>query len=284
MPSATTAPATVGEALDEAVCALDRAGAEPARLTAEMLLAHVLGVERVALQARPERLLAESSVERLGALARRRAAGEPVQYLVGRQEFFGRDFEVSPAVLIPRPETEVLVEAALQRIRPGARVLDLATGSGAIAATLKLERPTLAVTGSDRSRAALAVAHGNAVRNGAAVRFVCSDWLGAFRPDAVDAIVSNPPYVAESARGGLQREVLAEPEQALFAGADGLDAYRTLIPQAAQVLAEGGLLLLELGYDSLQGVRDLLAGGAWGEPETVDDLAGVARVLVVRRA
>lgn len=231
--------------------------------------------------AHPERALSIEEAERFQHLVERRASGEPTQYILGVQEFFERDFEVGPAVLIPRPETELLVEAVLEKAGETARVLDVGTGSGCIAVTLACERLGWEVCATDCSESALAVAEQNARRLKARVEFRQGDLVEPFADEAFDVIVSNPPYVAERDRPTLSREVGREPETALFAGVDGLDVYRRLIPAAARVLKPGGLLALELGYDSLPGVQTLLEG--WDDVETRPDLAGITRIALARR-
>jgi release factor glutamine methyltransferase len=218
----------------------------------------------------------ESGVER-------RSGGEPLQYILGSQEFFGLAFTVGPEVLIPRPETELIVEQAVARLHAGDRVCDVGVGSGAIAVALAVQRPDVRVFAADISATALFTAQRNARLHSANVRFCHADLLTAFGRGVFDAVVSNPPYVAERARGTLQRELAHEPEEALFSGPDGLDCYRRLVPQAAIALKPGGLLLLELGSDSLPGVSALLDQKTWTAPETHQDLAGIPRVHAVRR-
>jgi len=277
--AATTRPATVGDVLADAARRF-RAGAMDApRLTAETLLAHVLGVERVFLYAHPEHEPSPDEAARFEALVVRREAGEPTQYLTGVQEFYGREFRVTPDVLIPRPETEHLVEAVLAA--PAERVLDLATGSGAIGVTLALELPASRVVASDVSGAALAVARGNAERLGARVEFVTSDYLAAMQAGSFDLIACNPPYVAQAA--ALQPEIYREPESAVFGGEHGWESYAALIPQAAELLRPGGRLLLELGHDSLLAVTELFRAGPWSKVAVTNDLAGIARVAAAER-
>lgn len=259
------------------------AGLEKPRRTAELLLAEALGCDRVRLITHPEEAVGESQRCSFERDVERRAGGEPLQYVLGRQEFYGLSFEVGPGVLIPRPETELLVEQALARLRAGDAVCDVGAGSGAIAVALAVERPDVRVCGTEISRAALVLARRNAVRHGARVEFCEADLLSAFGEASLDMVVSNPPYVAERSRGSLQRELAFEPEAALFAGPDGLDCYRRLIPQAARALKPGGTLLLELGHDSLPGVSPLLSGGEWDQPEVFEDLTGIPRVVAARR-
>lgn len=273
--------ATVAAQLEEARRRLAEAAIEEPRRTAESLLGFVIGCDSSRLFAHPERELTAHEAERFGRLVERRAAGEPTQYLLGVREFYERDFEVSPAVLIPRPETELLVEVLLERREKNARVLDVGTGSGCIAVTLACERPAWEVCATDISAAALAVAQNNAYRLGARVEFRHGDLTEPFADESFDVVVSNPPYVAQRDRPTLSRELRWEPESALFAGEDGLDVYRRLVPAAARVLRPGGLLAMELGYDSLPGVRELLE--EWDDVETRLDLAGIIRVALARR-
>lgn len=260
---------------------LAEAGVESPRRVAQTLLSHVIGQDLAYLLGHPEYILTPPEAERFEDFVVRRSGGEPTHYLTGVREFFGRPFAVNPAVLIPRPETELLVEASLERLPAEARVLDLCTGSGCVALSLKLERDDLQVVASDISGEALALARRNARMFDCEPVFFRGDLLDPVRPNSLDGIVSNPPYVAVAARSELSREVLCEPEVALFAGDDGLDAYRRLIPQAEAVLRPGGLLALELGHDSLKGVLRLLRG--WREIDLNYDLAGIARILTARR-
>jgi release factor glutamine methyltransferase len=246
------------------------------------LLASVICCERSSLFAHPEREISLADAQRFELLVTRRAAGEPTQYILGVREFFGRDFEVSPAVLIPRLETELLVEAVLERATENARVLDVGTGSGCIAVTLACERPSWQVCATDISESALAGAENNARRLAARVEFRQGDLTAPFSGESFDVLVSNPPYVAQRDRLMLSRELHWEPELALFAGEDGLDIYRRLVPAAARALRPGGLLAMELGYDSLPGVLALLEG--WDDVETQSDLAGITRIVLARRS
>ena len=273
--------ATVEAQLEHTRRQLAAAAVEEPRRTAESLLGFVIGCDRSHLFAHPERELSVEEAEQLQRLVARRAAGEPAQYILGVREFFERNFEVNPAVLIPRPETELLIEAVFEKAPGSARVLDVGTGSGSIAVTLACERSDLEMFAIDISSGALRTARRNEQRHGATVRFMQGDLLEPIAGDSFDAVVSNPPYVAECARPTLSREVRREPGLALFAGVDGLDIYRRLIPSAARVLKAGGLLAMELGYDSLPGVLALLEG--WDDVETRPDLAGVTRIALARR-
>ncbi len=273
--------ATIEAQLRRARHQLASAAVEEPRRTASTLLEDVLGRDQSYLFAYPERELTEEESARFADLVDRRAAGEPTQYLIGVREFFGRDFEVNPAVLIPRPETEFLIESVLGEVLDDARILDLCTGSGCIATTLACERPSNQVFATDISADALRIAQRNSGRHDVSVSFLQGDLLDAVCDESIDVIVCNPPYVSERDRATLSREVRREPALALFAGTDGLAIYRRLIPAAARVLRSGGLLILELGYDSLPGVRELL--GEWGRVEIRPDLAGIARVALARR-
>jgi release factor glutamine methyltransferase len=272
--------------LAEAAARLGAVGVPQPRLTAEVLLAHLLRRERGFLYAHPEQELTPGEAAAFTALLQRRAAGEPLQYLTGVQEFHGRPFAVSPAVLIPRPETELVVAAALDLLplAAPARVVDVGTGSGCIAVTLALERPCATVIATDISPAALALARRNAAALGARVEFVESDLLAA-APGPFDLVISNPPYIAEGDWPALKREVRDhEPRTALLAGLAGTEIYARLIPQAHAALRPGGWLVLELGYDSAPAVRALLAGGEWSRVATRRDEQGWERVLTALKA
>lgn len=252
------------------------AGYEGGRIEAEILLGHALGLSRSQILARAADAL--EAHERPEAYLKRRLSGEPLAYIVGHREFFGRTFAVGPGVLVPRHETEVLVQVALDALPPGARVLDLGTGSGCIAATLVLQRPDLRVTAVDRSPAALAMASANAHTLSAPVRFVGGDACAGFADGAFDAIVTNPPYVGD--HDPLPRDVAAwEPPEALFAGPDGLDFYARLAAEAPRVLVAGGQLLGEVGDGQAQAVGEVFAAAGWSVADTVQDLGGMPRVV-----
>jgi len=250
---------------------------------ARLLLAAASGVATALLAAFPEREIEAGAARRFAAMARRRAEGVPVAYILGRREFYSREFAVTPDVLIPRPETELLVELALQHISPqaaGASALDLGTGSGIVAITLACEAPHLRVTGVDASAAALAVARGNAQRLAPErnIDFVLSDWFGALGEARYDLIVGNPPYVAAGDEHLVQGDLRYEPPTALAAGPAGLDALAQIITQAPRHLKPGAWLLLEHGYDQGAACRQLLAAAGLQEARTWRDLAGIERV------
>lgn len=268
---------------------LEAAGVAEARPSAERLLLHALGRERAFLYAHPEYPLTPAEEQQFAQLLQERAQGVPVQYLVGHQEFFGREFFVTPDVLIPRPETEQAVETMLEQIPPDAPALlaDVGTGSGCIAVTLALERPQARVVATDLSPHALQIAGENARRLGAEnVTFLQGDLLQplvAAGLTDLDGIVSNPPYIGEDELAGLQREVRNfEPRMALTPGPSGLEAYARIIPQAAALLRPHGWLVLELGFRSADGVRALL-GADWEPVAVLPDLQGWDRVLKARK-
>ena len=255
---------------------LEKGGVPAPRLTAEVLLAHAIGCDRAWLYAHSDEELKELWWIHYGRYLHERLKGKPTQYMTGVQEFYGRDFRVTPDVLIPRPETEHLIEAALAR--RGRSILDIGTGSGAVGITLALEFKAR-VTATDISLPALQIAAANARALDASVQFVCCDLAGALRPE-FDLIVSNPPYVPSATRASLQREVRDfEPELALYGGSDGMEVYRRLIPEAHTLLTPGGWLLLELGEAGP--VRELLQD--WRDVEVICDLAGLPRVIAARK-
>jgi release factor glutamine methyltransferase len=267
----------VREALDSAVVALSAAGVDTPRLDAEVLLAHALGVDRARLVLDRDRPVEGPAVRAFQDAVRRRAvAREPVAYITGVKGFRRLELHVDRRVLIPRPETETLVEAALD-LPPGARVVDVGTGSGAVALAVKDERPDLDVAATDRSADALAVARANAARLGLDVAFVEGDLLAGL--DA-DAVVSNPPYVEDSAT--LQPEIARhEPPVALYAGPHGLTVIRRLVAQVAASPAR--FVALEVGFGQAGEVGGVLRDAGFAEVSARRDLAGIERVVVGRR-
>jgi release factor glutamine methyltransferase len=244
-----------------------------------VLLCHALGLSRVGLITQSERALSVDEAQRFAALVQRRIGGEPIAYIVGQREFFGLPFEVSGAVLIPRPDTELLVELTLERLPQQGRVLDMGTGSGAIAVALAHTRRDADVTALDVSADALAVARRNAAGNGARVNFLQSDWYAALEAEpAFDVIASNPPYIASGDRHLSEGDLRFEPAGALTDHADGLSALRTIIAGAPRHLKPQGWLLMEHGYDQSAAVRALLADAAYADVQSWCDLAGIERV------
>jgi release factor glutamine methyltransferase len=260
-----------------------------ARRDAEALLLHHIGKNRAWLMAHGDEEFAGCRAVSYAAILKRRARGEPIQYITGETEFYGLPFRVTPDVLIPRQETEHLVEKviALCGGLEEPRIVDVGTGSGAIAVALAHELPQARVTAIDVSDAALAVARENAQRNGVAERMVFAqgDLLEPVKGELFDVVASNPPYVPEEDRASLDVEVREyEPEQALFGGLGGMDLYRRLIPQATDTLAPGGHIVLEISYGQRRAIEALLTAGGYEEIEFVPDLQGIARVAIARIA
>ncbi|HUE21994.1 MAG TPA: peptide chain release factor N(5)-glutamine methyltransferase [Bryobacteraceae bacterium] len=278
---------TVRTALLQGTKLLDDATVGVARLTAEVLLAHALRRDRAYVFGHPEHELSELEWLHYGRYLHERMQGKPTQYITGRQEFYGRDFRVTPDVLIPRPETEHVVETAL-RLAPHAarapgRILDVGCGSGILAVTLCLEAGA-AVLATDISRAAITVAAENAQRLQAPVSFVECDLMSAFADRSMELIVSNPPYVPLGDKAGLQREVRDwEPHEALFAGPTGLELYARIVGDAERVLRPGGWLIMELGFTTSGPVAAMFTT-RWQGLEMAPDLAGIPRVIAARLA
>jgi release factor glutamine methyltransferase len=293
MMGSTVATTNVRGALREAMARLESAGVPSHALAAELLLMYALNRDRTWLYSHPDDEISPAMLEKLHALVAKRASGVPTQYLTGKQEFWGLDFEVTPAVLIPRPETEHVIDVTLERLGPERKnirlqIADIGTGSGCIAVALAHELPQAEIVATDISREALEVARRNAARHNVAkrIRFIESNLFDALRQDSpkFDVIVSNPPYIPLSQAPQLQREVRAhEPPIALFAGEDGQAIYAPLIREAANFLKPGALLILELGHDSLSGVQKLIAETqSWTQVQIKNDLAQIPRVISAR--
>lgn len=278
---------TIADAIAWGASILDRSDAIAAssRADATLLLRHALAIPQAEIYAYGERLLTDAQERNFQSLIQERALGKPIQYITGRQEFFGLEFRVTPQVLIPRPETEHLVEAAIARLRthPAPRIADVGTGSGCIAVAMAHALPRARVTALDISAAALRVAADNAQRNGVAgrIQFLESDLLAAIVGECFDAVVSNPPYVALPERASLPAEVREhEPSLALFAGPTGLEIYRRLLPEAQRSLVSGGWLWMEIGHGQREQIASLLQG--WEAVEFIPDLQGIPRVAMAR--
>jgi release factor glutamine methyltransferase len=294
-------------ALKNGIAQLREANVPSFTLAAELLLLHAVGRNRTWLYAHPEEILTESEGKHFFDLIARRSAGEPTQHLTGKQEFWGLEFEVTPEVLIPRPETEHVIQVALDRLalrelragRPqksaasGLQIADIGTGSGCIAIALAKELPAANFLATDISAAALAIAKRNALRHEVANRvnfceanlFVVHSSLATrHSPLSFDLIASNPPYIGRSEASSLPREVRDhEPHAALFGGEEGYELYGDLITQSAQHLKTGGVLVLELGHNSLLAVQPLLDASSWANVGVTNDLAGIPRVIAAER-
>ncbi len=277
---------------------LQRQRVESPRLCAELLLAHAMGCPRIRLYTQYEAVPGPEELAKFRAAVRAAASGTPIAYLTGTKEFFALEFEVTPAVLIPRPETEVLVERTIDLVRHSQglrKLLDLGTGSGCIAIALGRNLPDLELYASDNSEPALEVAHRNAARHSLAERieFRHGDLFAPWSTPATgaaagvppfDVIVSNPPYVATAPGTPVEENVRRyEPPDALFAGPEGLDVIRRIVAEAPPLLAPGGHLLLEMGFDQARKVRDLLSSPDWHEVTTYRDAAGHERAVHARR-
>jgi len=284
---------TLRKGLAAAISRLTAANVPSPRLNAELLLMFTLGCDRAYLYAYPERKLSTDDQSRYDQSLTEREHGVPAQYITGHQEFWGMDFIVTPAVLIPRPETEHVIETVLERVRverapspvDSLRILDVGTGSGCIALALAKELPSAEIHATEISTAALEIARANAARLQleACVQFHCTDLLQGLELGAFDFVVSNPPYVGESEEDQVQLEVRKhEPHNAVFAGATGLEVIERLIPQAHESLKPGGWLVMEISGTVAERVRGLLA--EWIEVEITNDLQGIPRVASARIA
>src|ERR1043165_3442203 len=279
---------SIAEALKEAAHALDHAGVADARREASSLLSHIIARDRTFLISHAEDQLDGRELRDFATAIARRAAGEPAQYITGVQDFYGRSFRVTPDVLIPRPETELLVEAALKVMNGNAVICDVGTGSGCIAVTLLCERKDARAVAGDISAAALAIARENGGAHGVSERIEwrISDCLAALEENAekFDAIVSNPPYVSADALAGLQREVRDhEPLVALSPGADGLNVIRRLILESPPFLKEKGHLLMEIVFDQSESVSELVNPSIWTLKDILPDLQGIPRIVVLQK-
>ena len=271
---------TLQTALLQGTEILEKASIPVPRLTAEVLLCHAVRCDRAYLYAHSTDELTQLAWIHYGRYLNERLKGKPTQYITHRQEFYGRDFYVDEAVLIPRPETEHLAEAAIDYLRnnPLSRVLDVGTGSGAIAITVALETG-ISIFASDVSLPALRIAERNRAAHDAPVTLFAADLLSGTAPESLDLLISNPPYVPGADAANMQAEVRDwEPHIALFAGDSGFEIYQRLIQQAVAVMRPGGRIMMELGYQSLDGVREMLAA-RWTDVEVISDLAGFPRVL-----
>jgi release factor glutamine methyltransferase len=267
---------TTDEWIDQAIKKLAHAGIEFPQMEARAMLEMALGLRREEFVARDFDFDSEGANQ----LLLRRLESEPLAYVLGKKEFFGREFSVDKTVLIPRPETELLVECVVELAEDGMKCIDVGTGSGCVGITAQLELPKTDWLCTDVSRDALAVAHGNAKNLKAPVRLIQADLLAPFAADSLDLVASNPPYVAEGDRRLDATVAQWEPNQALFAGNDGLRFVRDLIRQAGLVLKPGGILALECGEGQAAEIRALLAD--W-RPLTKRDLAGIERVVVAMK-
>jgi release factor glutamine methyltransferase len=275
---------TIASALRDAAARLAVAGSDSARLDAEMLMAEALRIERSRLYLDSNGTIDGATLARFRALVARRAAGEPMSYIIGRREFWSLDFIVTPAVLTPRPETELLVETALKRLaaKSSPRILDLGTGSGAIAVALAKEIPGAAIVATDISLDALEIARANARRHGVEDRisFRAGDLFDSVPQTTFDMIVSNPPYIRETDIAELPRDVRDfEPVIALDGGADGMDFYRRIACDAPGYLNPGGFVAVEIGADMGEEVARLFADAGFADVRVEKDLAGLERVV-----
>ena len=268
---------TIREAIRGASAQLEASGVDTPLHDASAMLAHLLGENALMMRMNGHRELEQGIKAQFDAFVARRAAREPMQYILGTTAFMGLEFHVEPGVLCPRPDTEILCEEALRRIRPQSRVLDIGTGSGALAVSIA-KLGACSVTAVDVSDTALRVAAGNAAANGADVRFVKSDCFAALAGETFDVIVSNPPYISRGEMETLMPEVRREPELALFGGEDGLDFYRRIACEAGAYLAGGGVLLFEIGWLQKDAVSDLLRAHI-GEPFALKDYGDNWRVV-----
>ncbi len=279
---------TVGELLEESRHTLQQVAIESASLDAELLCCHAQGWDRARLWAHPEERVPPEVVERCRAMVKRRADREPLAYILGVKEFWSLEFRVAPAVFIPRPETETLVEAVLNRldVDTDGLIVEIGAGSGCVAVALATERPGLRVVTTDISLAAAAVARENVIRHGVGERVLClaCDMTQAVAPDKpILGVVSNPPYVPRSLYDQLDEEIRHEPPEALDGGPSGLELVEGIVEGAAAVLSPEAFLALEVGPDQMTDVACMLAEGPWDHIEFVEDPQGVPRVVMADR-
>jgi release factor glutamine methyltransferase len=285
---------TISQVITEGASRLHASGIDQERRTAGLLLCHVMGIDRTRLLTRSEEQIDEAQYLAYLALVVRRAAGEPAQYLTGHQEFYGLDFIVTPDVLIPRPETEFLIERVMNLVEDSKQdsplIVDVGTGSGCIAVTVAKQLPRARLIATDASRAALDIARTNAERHGVRdrIEFLEGDLFAPLAKrgleGAVDVLASNPPYVNEESSELLQREVRDwEPHEALFGGVDGLDFYRRLIAESPHYLKPGGYIVLEIAFSQLDSISEMVKGSALDLVDITSDLQGIPRTLCFRR-
>lgn len=284
---------TITQAINEGASRLRAAATDHDRQTAGVLLAHLLGVDRAYLLTRSNEHISGTHYEDYLRLVERRAAGEPLQYITGHQEFYGLDFRVTPAVLIPRPETEFLVERIISLMDDSMLsplIVDVGTGSGCIAVTLAVNVPRARVIATDLSAAALEVARTNAEHHGAEdrIEFFQGDLFEPLEThhieNSVDVLASNPPYVNEGQAELIQREVRDwEPREALFGGVEGLDFYRRLLAEGLTFVKTGGYMIFEIGYDQLGAITEIIAAVEWELVDVVNDLQGIPRTVTLRK-
>lgn len=282
---------TIAEAIAEGARLLGESQVAEARRTATVLLGHALGVDRTYLLTRSDQQVGDDAFQSFIEMLKRRAAGEPLQYITGHQEFYGIDFFVTPDVLIPRPETELLVECVIYLAKSirSSLIVDVGTGSGSIGLTLASLLEDARVIATDISREALKVASLNAARLGvqARIEFLEGDMLeplaGRGLEGAIDFLASNPPYVPTRDSHLLQRELDWEPRQALFGGPEGLDFYRRLLAGGHRYVKPGGYLVCEIGYTQLDRVREMIDATLWSDVIVKDDLQGIPRTLAIRK-
>lgn len=284
---------TIAKAIDQGAARLRLSRIDSERRTAGVLLGHALAVDRTHLLTRSEENVSDLDYETYLRLIERRAAGEPLQYITGHQEFYGLDFIVTPDVLIPRPETEFLVERVIKLVGESKEeaplVIDVGTGSGCVAVAVSVRMPQARVIATDVSLAALDVARENAFRNGVRdrIQFIAGDLLtplaGRELEGRIDILASNPPYVNEARPDLIQREVREwEPGEALFGGAHGLELYGRLLADGSKWVRPDGYLVLEIGYDQLDAIRDIIAASEWELVDVTSDLQGIPRTLTLR--